>query len=125
MNDWTNEERIAIGGLDEIRVAGRRADGTLRKPVIIWVVPYQMKFYVRSVGGREAGWFRGVQERHEGHLWAGGHDRDVAFADAAHELDERIDEVYRAKYGGRYPANIVDSIMRPEARAATLEVIPR
>ncbi len=123
--DWSNEERIFMGGEDEIRIAGRRADGSLRKPVIIWVVPYQMKFYVRSVGGREAGWFRGVTERMEGHIWAGNLERDVAVAEVPADLMERIDEVYRAKYGGRYPANIVSSVIRPEAQAATLELIPR
>jgi hypothetical protein len=33
--------------------------------------------YVRSVYGRTGAWFRGTQVRHEGHIWAGGVDKDV------------------------------------------------
>jgi hypothetical protein len=123
MNAWTSQELNTIGSADEIRIAGRRADGTLRKPVTIWIVPYQGRFYVRSVNGRDAAWFRGTQERHEGRIWAGDVERDVAFKEAPGEIADQLDEVYRAKYR-RYPPNIVGSILRPQARAAALEVVP-
>jgi hypothetical protein len=38
MTAWTQPELNRIGGADELEVAALRRDGTLRKPVIIWVV---------------------------------------------------------------------------------------
>ncbi len=38
MNQWTDEELSKIGSADELDMASLRDDGTLRKPVTIWVV---------------------------------------------------------------------------------------
>jgi hypothetical protein len=38
MTSWTNKELEKIGNSEELRIATLRRDGTLRKPVIIWVV---------------------------------------------------------------------------------------
>jgi hypothetical protein len=40
------------------------------------------------------------------------------------EPGDELDAAYRAKYGPRYPS-IVPSIVAPEARAATLTLVPR
>src|SRR3989441_2529162 len=79
MTAWTSEELAEIGAAEELEIASVRRDGTLRDPVTIWVVPYGDSLYVRSVNGRDAAWFRGTQVRHEGHIQAGGVDKDVAF----------------------------------------------
>ena len=68
MTAWTSDELNKIGKAEELQIASLRADGTLRKPVIIWVVRLGDDLYVRSVNGRTSGWFRGVQTRHEGHI---------------------------------------------------------
>lgn len=39
MTEWTNDELERIGSAEELRIAGQKADGTLRNPVIIWMVP--------------------------------------------------------------------------------------
>lgn len=83
MTTWTSEELNKIGTAEELRIASLRADGTLRKPVIIWVVRLRDDLYVRSVYGRGSAWFRGVRTRHEGHIRAGGVDKDVKLM--AHE----------------------------------------
>jgi hypothetical protein len=124
MTAWTSDELTKIGGAEELRIASVRLDGTLRKPVTIWVVRYGDDLYVRSVNGRNAAWFRGTQEHHEGRIHAGGVDRDVSFADADHEIDDEIDAVYRAKYR-QYPASIVGSVVTPAARSTTLKLKPR
>ncbi len=54
-----------------------RNDGTLRRPVTIWVVRVGDALYVRSVNARTGGWFRGAQARHEGRIWAGGVEKDL------------------------------------------------
>jgi hypothetical protein len=124
MTAWTSEELGRIAAADELDIASLRLDGTLRKPVTIWVVRHGDDLYVRSINGRSAGWFRGTQARHEGHIQAGGADKDVRFVDADHDIDDELDAAYRAKYG-RYAANIVDTVLSAEARSATLQLVPR
>lgn len=125
MTSWTNDELNRIGNAEELIVASLRGDGTLRKPVTIWVVRLGDELYVRSVNGRGSDWFRGVQTRHEGHISAGGAARDVAFVQEPDPaLNDRIDDAYRAKYR-RYAAGIIAAITGPEARSATLRLIPR
>ena len=72
MSQWTRDEITRIGRAEELEIASLRRDGSLRKPVTIWVVPHDASLYVRSVNGRTAAWFRGTQERHEGRIWGGG-----------------------------------------------------
>ena len=79
MTAWTNEELDRIGTAQELGVASLRADGTLRQPVTIWVIREGDDLYVRSWRGRSGAWYRGVQERHQGHIRAGGVDKDVNF----------------------------------------------
>ena len=81
-------------------IATRRADGTLRKPRIVWVVRLGDGLYVRSVNGPDAAWYRGTRTRMQGHIQAGGLDTDVTFVDADHGLDDAIDDAYRTKYRG-------------------------
>ncbi len=124
MTAWTSDELSKIGAAEELQIASLRRDGTLRNPVTIWVVRHGDDLYVRSVNGRTAAWFRGAQVRHEGRIWAGGVDKDVTFADADHDIDDQIDAAYRTKYR-RYAASIISHIVSPEARSATLKLVPR
>ena len=124
MTTWTSDELTKIGTAEELQIASLRVDGTLRKPVIIWVVCLGDDLYVRSVNGRTSAWFRGMQTRHEGHIRAGGVDKDVTFVeDADSEINEQIDAAYRTKYR-RYPSS-VDHINSPTARTATIKLVPR
>ncbi len=124
MTMWTSDELKKIGTAEELQIASLRRDGTLRKPVTIWVVRLGDDLYVRSVYGRNSAWFRGVQARHEGHVRAGGVEKDVTFAEEAETgLNDQIDAAYRTKYR-RYAASIISSILSPEARSATLKLIP-
>jgi hypothetical protein len=124
MSTWTSDELEKIAAVDELQIASVRNGGTLRKPVTIWVVRLGDDLYVRSVNGRDSAWFRRTEVRHEGHIDAGGVAKDVTFVDAVHGLDDQIDATYRQKYR-RYAAGIVNSIMTPRARAATLKLVPR
>jgi hypothetical protein len=124
MTAWTSEELTTIGAADELELASLRRDGTLRKPVTIWVVRHGDDLYVRSVNGRTAAWFRGTQARHEGRIWAGGVEKDVTFVEADHDVDDAVDAAYRTKYR-RYDARYVDPMVAPAARAATIKFVPR
>ena len=122
MSEWTAQQLTSFGDPDEVTIATMRPDGTLRKPVIVWIVRVGDDLYVRSVRGRDSDWFRGMQSRHEGVLAAGGVTADVAFEEVDGPHDE-IDAEYRDKYR-RYPS-IVPNIVKAEAQAATLRVVPR
>jgi hypothetical protein len=124
MSTWANEELDKIGAAEELEIAPLRQDGALRKPVIIWVVRVGDNLYVRAYKGRASAWFRGVQARHEGRIWAGGVERDVTFvAEADPGVNDQIDAAYRAKYS-RYP-QYVAPMLTPEVRATTIKLAPR
>src|SRR5437870_4267379 len=127
MATWTSDELNKIGAAEELRIAPLRRDGTPRNPVTIWVVRVGDDLYVRSVNGRTAAWFRGTQARHEGRIRAGGVEKDVTFVDVAdtdRDTQDQIDAAYRTKYR-RYAQSIVGSVLTPEARSATLKLVPR
>jgi hypothetical protein len=124
MTGWTGDELAKIGTAVELEIASARRDGTLRNPRTIWVVRVGDDLYVRSMYGRAGGWFPGTQVRHEGHIRAGGVDRDVTFADADRDLDDQIDAAYQDKYR-RYGPSIIGGVVNPGARAATIKLIPR
>jgi hypothetical protein len=123
MTTWTKDELTKIGSADELQIASVRSDGTLSKPVTIWSVPYGGSLYVRSVNGPTASWFRGTQTTHKGHIRVSGVDKDVTFAEPEGNVADELDTAYRAKYR-RYSAGIVNSIVSPKARSATVKVIP-
>jgi hypothetical protein len=123
MAAWTSEELDKIAAADELELASAKRDGTLRKPVTIWVVRHGKDLYVRSWRGRTSTWFRGSQDRHEGHIRAGGVDKDVVLAEVD-DVNDEIDAAYRAKYD-RYDATYVDPMVGPEARAATIKLVAR
>ena len=124
MTTWTSDELTKIGTAEELQIASLRGDGTLRKPVTIWVVRLGDDLYVRSVYGRTSAWFRGTQVRHEGHIQAGSVDKDVTFVEEADpDINNRIDTAYRTKYR-RYAASIIGTTVSPEARAATIKLMP-
>ncbi len=125
MTAWTSDELTKIGAAEELRIASLRRDGMLRNPVTIWVVRHGDDLYVRSVNGRTGAWFRSTQVRHQGHIQAGGVAKEVTFVEAADsDLNDEIDTAYRTKYH-RYAASIVNTIISPKARAATIKLVPR
>ena len=123
MTAWTSDELAKIEAADELEIASLRPDGTLRNSTTIWVVRLGDDLYVRSVNGRTSSWFRGAQACHEAHIEAGGVDKDVLLVETE-DVNDELDAAYRAKYR-RYAESIVGSIVSPQARAATLKLVPR
>jgi len=122
MAAWDADELAAIAAASELQITPRRSDGTLRKPVTIWVVRVGEELYVRSVRGSKGSWYRGSREHNQGRIEAGGVERDVDFVAAGHGLDEEIDAAYREKYG--YPSSAVEHITSLEARETTIRLVP-
>jgi len=123
MSTWTSDELSRIDAADELDLASVRHDGTQRNPVTMWVARHGDDLYVRSVNGRTSIWFRAAQALHEAHIQAGGIDKDVLLVETD-DVDDELDAAYRAKYR-RYAESIVGSIVSPQARAATLKLVPR
>jgi hypothetical protein len=96
MSRWAQKELEAIDAAQELRLASARGDGTLRRPVTIWVVRIGEEVYVRSVNGRGSAWFRGVQSRHEARIRAGGIEKDVRLVETD-EAGEQIDVAYQTQ----------------------------
>lgn len=120
MTDWTASELASLDRVSEIRVAGRRDDGSLRTPVIVWHVVVDGALYVRSVRGGDGKWYRGVLKRMEGTISWDGQTRDVRYLhDGDH--DAEIDDAYFAKYGR---GSASQSITSDAATATTLRVEP-
>jgi hypothetical protein len=123
MTSWTHDELDTIGSAEELSLASVRRDRTLRRPVTMWVVRDGDGVYVRSVNGRGSSWFRRAQTRHEARVRTDGVEKDVSLVETD-DVNDEVDAAYHAKYGRRYPT-LVPSMVTPEARAATLKLVPR
>lgn len=110
---------------EELEIASRKPDNTLRKSTIIWVVGVGDDLCVRSVNGRTSNWFRGVQKRHEGRIWADDVEKDVHFEEISAEdaINNQINMAYSNKYR-HYAASIIDRINSVNARSATIKLLP-
>ena len=120
---WTAEELDRIGVAEQLANAPRRADGTLLRARPIWVVRVGDQLYVRSWRGADGSWFQTAQRSGEGHISAGGVERDIAYVPAKDEVNDAVDAAYRDKYG-RYPS-YVQPMVAAAARATTLKLVPR
>ena len=120
---WTRDELARVGDAEELTVQPLLADGRIGKPVPIWVVRTGDELYVLSFRGDEGAWYRAAKARRQGHISAGGVERDVEFAEADDAVNDAVDAGYRDKYA-RYPS-YVQPMVTAQARATTLRLVPR
>jgi hypothetical protein len=123
MSGWTAAELARVGEADELGIASRRPDGSLRPFVTIWFVTLGPDLYVRSAHGHDNPWFQRALASGEGRIRVGGVERDVAFEEPGPELVEDLHGAYHAKYD-RYGQNIVGTVVSPEAARSTLRLVP-
>jgi hypothetical protein len=123
---WTPEQLQRIDGSDELEIASRGGDGTLRPFVPIWVVRVDDQVYVRTWHRRATGWFGRVLDARRARVRVPGLEADVVVEDVGAgpgELRSQVDAAYRAKYG-RYGDGTVGQMVADEAVAATLRLTP-
>jgi hypothetical protein len=123
---WSPEQLARIDEAGELEIATRRADGTLRKWVPIWVVRADDQVYVRTWYRRTTGWFGHVLESPRARVRVPGLEADVVVEDVGAgpaELRASVDEAYRAKYG-RYGGGSADQMVTDPAAATTLRLTP-
>ena len=123
MSGWTRDELASIGEAEELDVASRRPDGTLRPYVTIWVVRARDDVYIRSANGSDNSWFRRAIASGEGRIRAGGVEKDVVFDRSAEADLSAVDSAYHGKYD-RYGAAIVGSVTGDHARNVTIRLVP-
>ncbi|NEA53354.1 DUF2255 family protein [Streptomyces sp. SID13666] len=107
MADWDGSDLKRAGAAEELDLSSRRADGSLRAPVTMWVVRAGDHLYVRSVKGTAGPWYRGVQSRRQGRIQVGGVERGVAFgvAPARASIDELMPHILD---GSIHPGRVFD-----------------
>lgn len=123
MSGWTPDELRRIGSAEELRIASRKPDGTLRGYVTIWVVRAGDDLYVRSAYGSDNPWYRRAITSGAGRIRAGGVEKDVTFAASSDDDQPAIDHAYHAKYD-RYGPAIVGSVTGAHAHDLTIRLVP-
>ena len=124
MQTWTSDELDRVDDAEELQLASRRKDGTLRSYVTMWVVRAGNDVYVRSAYGPDNPWYRRAKASGTGRIRAGGVECDVTFGDAAPDVHPAIDAAYHAKYD-RYGPAIVGSVVGDKAAAVTVRLVPK
>ena len=124
MSSWTADEVDRIGRAEELELASRRPDGSLRSWVPLWVARVGDDLYVRSMYGRSNPWFQRALASGEGRIRAGGTERDVTFEEPGPAIDEALTAAIHAKYD-RHGARIVGTVVSPESALATFRLVPR
>ncbi len=121
---WNRDDLERVGGAEELQLASRRPDGSLRPYVTIWVVRAGDDLFVRSAYGAGNPWFRRATAAGNGRIRAGGIERDVTFAQAGPDIHDRLDAAYHAKYD-RYGPAIVGSVVGPKSVPVTIRLVSR
>ena len=124
MPTWTKDSLAKVGNAEELAIASRRPDGSLRPYVTIWTVRVDEDIYVRSAADPDNPWFRRAMASGEARIRAGGLEQDVALEIAAPDVAASITAAYHAKYD-RYGPSIVGTVVSAEAVASTLRLVPR
>ena len=122
MTAWPASDLESIGAAEELQLASRRPDGSLRPYVTMWVVRAGDGLYVRSAYGPGNPWYRRAVASGAGRIRAGGTEWDVAFTRAVPEAQDRIDAAYHAKYD-RYGPRIVGSVTGPGSHEVTVRLV--
>ena len=123
---WSPEQLKRIDESGELQIASRRADGTLRQFVPIWVVSAGGQVYVRTWYRRTTGWYGRVLETGRARVRVPGLEADVTVEDVGEgpgELRSTVDQAYRDKYG-RFGSGSAGQMVADPAAATTLRLAP-
>lgn len=128
MANWPKHELRKIAKTDDLHISPLREDGTTYgTPMWIWSVVVDDGLYVRGYNGQNSRWYQAAVRQKAGRITAAGMAREVTFEpvplkSSGDEINDRIDDAYRAKYKG---SPYLDPMIGPRARTATVRVMPR
>lgn len=123
MSNWREAELKKIAAADDLHISPFREDGvTYGTPTWIWSVVVDGGLYVRGYNGQNSSWYKAAVTQKAGRIRVAGLEREVEFEPIVGEVNDRIDEAYRAKYSSSpYLAPMIGK----RARAATVKITPR
>jgi len=120
---WSSDELQSIARTDDLHISPFREDGeTYGTPTWIWSVVVDGDLYVRGYNGQQSRWYQAALSRRAGRIRAAGMTKEVVFEPADDPINDRIDEAYRAKYGG---SPYLSPMIGEGARSATVRVTPK
>jgi len=123
MGHWSKDELQKIAQADDLHISPFREDGvTFGTPTWIWSVVVDDGLYVRGYNGQKSRWYQAAVGQKAGRIKAAGMSKDVAFEGVDGNLNDRIDEAYRAKYRG---SPYLNPMIGSRARSATIRITPR
>jgi hypothetical protein len=99
MSSWSKNELRKITESDDLHISPFREDGaTYGTPTWIWSVVVDGNLYVRAYNGTNSSWYQAATKQKAGRVAAGGLTKEVAFEAVGGQIDDSIDDAYRAKY---------------------------
>lgn len=122
MSNWAKDELRKIAGTDDLHISPFRDDGkTYGTPTWIWSVVLDEALYVRAYNGKNSRWYQAALRQKAGRITAAGLTKEVMFETVTGEINDLIDEAYRAKYKG---SPYLDPMIGTRARSATVKITP-
>ena len=123
MSTWPENELQRIAETDDLHISPFREDGkTYGTPTWIWSVVVDDTLYVRAYNGQNSRWYQAALRQKAGRISAAGITKEVSFEPVKGEINDQIDDAYRAKYK-RSP--YLKPMIGERARSTTVKVIPR
>jgi len=123
MTAWPKTELHKIADADDLHISPFREDGvTYGTPTWIWSVALDGALYVRGYNGQKSRWYQAAVRQKAGRITAAGITKEVSFETVGGEVNDRIDDAYRAKYNG---SAYLSPMIGARARSATIKVLPR
>ena len=120
---WSAADLRLIDASRELEIAVRRADGSLRRWLPIWVVCAGEQAYVRTWHRRDTGWFGQALRSRRARIRVPGLEADITIediGDASDQVTADINDAYRTKYG----QSGADSMVTATATTTTLRLHP-
>ena len=123
MSAWLKKELEGIAQTDDLHISPLREDGkTYGTLTWIWSVVVDGALYVRAYNGKDSRWYKAALRQKAGRITAAGMTKEVAFEPVDGQINDRIDDAYRAKYKS---SPYLKPMIGERARAATVKVVPR
>lgn len=123
MANWLKDELRKIAETDDLHISPFRDDGkTFGTPTWIWSVVVHHTLYVRAYNGQGSRWYQAAMRQKVGRITAAGTTKQVTFEPVGGEINDRIDDAYRAKYKG---SPYLSPMIGAGARSATVKIVPR
>lgn len=116
----TTAEIGQIAQKDDLHIAPFREDGvTYGTPTWIWSVMVNDNLYVRAYNGTKSRWYQAAMKQKAGKIKAAGMVKNVRFEPITGDINNKIDDAYREKYGD---SSYLGSMTSERAKAATVRV---